>query len=568
MKAYRYIGLAACALLPFTVQAQTSIDFESESSYKSIGVYDNWPDSPFRTGELTGNVAVVSNHLNEGVNGADPVNSSSKILGVQRSRFGSNTFGVRVDLNETFELTTELQYVHVLINRPVEGRVMLIGLGKRQERAGQSPETEQFWVLSSNTIPADTWTDAVFPIKGAGGIDIYSLVVVPECESPHERTSDFVAYFDNIIINDDRKPFTLGNVDYPINYDESTAQARSDRYINTIGFSVPSATDQKLAVNQSTAKLLYIPMLDTQLTAKAGEAATVTFTGAQNWMHSYAYLDRGQDGKFSTELNSDGTPTDESDVMGYTYYDGKNSSGTTLSNQNPGWSPLNFTVPSTLSKGFYRVRFKIDWDCIDAGGNVDNGNDIDDNGGIIADARLNVHEDQVSIKRAGGLNGDILCEDGSALANVSHDFNTAFTVLAKPANGFTFEKIRVRHGYNLSGDSLVHSTAQWAEEYYYASEFDSDGKFTIPATSIDGDVEIEPYFVSTTGINTAESANAAPFTWDVESGKLSISTTGEQHITIVDATGRTIFSANVEGNKKVSLQSGAYVLNGQKILVP
>lgn len=122
-KMKKYIGLCGLALLPIAVQAQT-ITFETED-YAGLGVYDTWEASPFRTGELSGNVAVVDNHLK-----STDGNNSDKILGMQRSRFGSNTFGVKIDLKETFELTPTQRYAHVMIYKPREGRVMLIGLGK------------------------------------------------------------------------------------------------------------------------------------------------------------------------------------------------------------------------------------------------------------------------------------------------------------------------------------------------------------------------------------------------------------------------------------------------------
>lgn len=492
---YKNIGIALLSFLPFAAFAQTSIDFESESSYKSLGVYDTWPESPFRTGTLKGNVAVVNNHLSTLTDEetGTVVNGSSKILAVQRSRYGSNTFGVRVDLNKTFALTPTTQYVHVLINKPVEGRVMLVGLGKRTERAGQSSETEQFWVLSNNTVEPNKWTDAVFPIKGANGIDIYSLVIVPDCESTHDLTSDFAAYIDNIVVNDDNSSSTA-HVYYPVNTSDGATLSRDDRYTNKIFLKNADGVTDTILVSQQSNRLVYQSLLSESFNATAGETVTPSIGYQGNWMHGYVYVDRGIDGAFDTSLNDDGTPTDASDVMAYSYYNGKNSTGTSVSN-NHGVNPPSFTVPSNLAKGFYRMRYKVDWDCIDAGGNMDNGNDIDDNGGVIVDVRLNVHESTVTIDRKGGLNGDILCEDGSQIAGLTHNFGEAFTVLSQPANGFKLSKIRVRHGYNLDGDSLVYGTPQYLDEYYTADSF-TDDKFTIPADVIDGDVQIEPYFVS------------------------------------------------------------------------
>ena len=168
MKLKKYTLIAALAL-PMAAAAQTaSVTFDSDD-YKAVSVYDSWENSPFRKGILHGNIAVIDNHLNQvdSVIGEAP-NPTEKILAIQRSRFGSNQFGARIDLKNTFSLSPTIQYVHVLINRPIEGRVMLMGLGKHREPdwAGQSPETEQFWEISTTTITPNKWTDAVFAIKG------------------------------------------------------------------------------------------------------------------------------------------------------------------------------------------------------------------------------------------------------------------------------------------------------------------------------------------------------------------------------------------------------------------
>ena len=61
MKVNRYITFLAAMALSFTAVAQ-SITFDTEEAdYKAISVYDTWEKSPFRTGELEGNVAVVTN---------------------------------------------------------------------------------------------------------------------------------------------------------------------------------------------------------------------------------------------------------------------------------------------------------------------------------------------------------------------------------------------------------------------------------------------------------------------------------------------------------------------------
>ena len=179
-------------------KAQT-VTFD-KNDYLSLGVYDTWEESPFRTGRLEGNCRVASNPYRDGDN------DSRRVLGFQRSRYGSNTFGACIDLKEPFALTSEVQYVHVMLHKPKAGRVMLIGLGKRREREGQSRKAEQFWVFPETAVSTGRWNDVVFPIKGHDGIDIYSLVVVPDCESTHHLAADFVCYIDNIMVGKDATP--------------------------------------------------------------------------------------------------------------------------------------------------------------------------------------------------------------------------------------------------------------------------------------------------------------------------------------------------------------------------
>ena len=85
-----------------------------------------------------------------------------------------------------------------VLYKPVAGRTMLVGLGKRNDREQQPQDVEQFWELSSTDIVANKWQDAVYTIKGAGNISIYSLVFVVDCEAPHDLTEDFIAYVDEI----------------------------------------------------------------------------------------------------------------------------------------------------------------------------------------------------------------------------------------------------------------------------------------------------------------------------------------------------------------------------------
>ena len=322
MKANKYISFLAALAMPFAAMAQTITFDTAEAEYKSIGIYDTWEKSPFRTGELTGRTAIVSNHLNQ-VDDllGEAANATEKMLAVQRSRFGSNTFGVRIDLKEPFELTTAAKYVHALIHKPVAGRVLLVGLGKRNDRDSQPKDVEQFWELASIDLVANKWQDAVFTIKGAGNISIYSLVFVVDCESPHNLTEDFIAYIDQIEVNNNPVQ-RIVYTDYALNFEKDAQHSRTDRWIKKIALNGSSDGNQSITINTALNKHLYYDLTDSEIfTAKAGETVTPTFEAQANWMHGYVYLDRGNDGRFHANMN-DLAATEGSDIMAFSFYNG------------------------------------------------------------------------------------------------------------------------------------------------------------------------------------------------------------------------------------------------------
>lgn len=489
----KYTLPLALLTLSAPAAAQISINFEDED-YKSIGVYDTWEQSPFRTHQLNGNYAVIDNHLTqeEEILGMAP-NASAKILAVQRSRFGSNTFGARIDLKETFELTPTMKYIHVLVNRPYSGRVMVIGLGKRRERAGQSPEAEQFWGMTTSNIPADRWQEVVVGVKGNGGIDIYSLVIVPDCESPHAYTEDAICYIDAIEINDDPQPRFSYDF-YITNFDKNQNATRSDRWLHSISFSSPSGGAQTRTLPTSP-KRIYADMTAQPLLAKAGETITPTFNYSGSWMHGYVYMDADNNGKFDVSTTDDNNVTADSEILSYSYYKGKNSAGQSISVNNANvLNPPTFTLPTDLPNGFYRLRYKVDWDCVDPAGNADPSNSIWANGGNVVDVMVNLHGDNCLVSTA-SRNGEVITPEGEKLNNYATPFGQPFTIQMLPENGFEYAGIIIKHGYNLDGDSIVNDNRQWREVRVSRTNFTEDHQYTIPAEYMDGNVEVEGLFI-------------------------------------------------------------------------
>lgn len=544
-------------------QDKTLCDFETTESYKSVRAYDTCPTSPFNLSNLKGNVQVVENDLNA----EDPdlgfaPNGSNYILGVQRSRHGSNTFGALVELKEPLALKRETQYVHVKFYSTQDAPVMLIGLGNRDDRPWQPATTEQFWSVPTSKVHAGAWQDVVFPIMGANGISIKSLLVVVDRQSPHNQMSDFAVFIDDITLSSKANPFFSKSV-YPINYEESTAHTRGDaRYVKNVKLG-----SQSVAINQNSDKKLYFNKTENIFLAKPGETVTPTIDWKGEWMHGYAYLDKDDNGKFDVDYTNSGV-TNARDLVSYSYYKNKNSAGKSASGD-CGVGLPSFKIDNDMKPGIYRMRYKVDWDNVDPGGSTATDNLITGNGGALIDVLVNIHADNVNLFRAteengGGLNGDVLLADGNQLTGRTTPFGKAFKIKSRPAEGFVLDYMKIRHGYNLEGASTKNENQQWKEFVVQASQF-VNGEYTIPADCVDGDIRIVPFFKSDpTSVNDA---TVKAFEVKAGQGEMTLTASVPTHVDIVSVQGSTLFNGTVEGTQTICIHKGVYIVNGEKVLV-
>lgn len=180
----------------------------------------------------------------------------------------------------------------------------------------------------------------------------------------------------------------LAQSTYPVNFDENEASSHLLRHTNAVQLTSSYGT-QTVEVNQKKEKRMYIKRLDDCLRAKIGETVTAGFDWSGTWMCGYAYIDFGKDGSYDVDYDDNGVNAMK-DLMTYSMYKNKNSKGATVSGE-PSINPPSFTIPSDVKPGIYRMRYKVDWDCVDPGGNTLSGNDIKKNGGVIVDTRINVH---------------------------------------------------------------------------------------------------------------------------------------------------------------------------------
>ena len=179
---------------------------------------------------------------------------------------------------------------------------------------------------------------------------------------------------------------------YTVNFDKTAYHSRNDRVLSS--FSLQQTGKDKQTVNVFASKAAYEDHTSSVFNVEAGSELTASFNYSGEWMNGYVYIDRDNDGEFSyKEGQWDQAGTD---LVAYSFYstladpkendgNGYNSTGAPVTdNARSNVNPPAFTAPT--EPGTYRIRFKIDWNCILPGGS----NDILSDGGGVWDATLNV----------------------------------------------------------------------------------------------------------------------------------------------------------------------------------
>lgn len=135
--------------------------------------------------------------------------------------------------------------------------------------------------------------------------------------------------------------------EYPVSFDKSEVIGRDDRKLNSFTLNATRGGSKTVTIPASD-NHVYQNMLSKEVSVIPGDKVNVTVNYTGHSMHEYLYVDLNQDGKFSALLNTDGTPTMSSELLSYTYYEGKNSEGTVISSL-PGEVSMesmpSFTLP-------------------------------------------------------------------------------------------------------------------------------------------------------------------------------------------------------------------------------
>lgn len=220
--------------------------------------------------------------------------------------------------------------------------------------------------------------------------------------------------------------------DYAINFEKDAKQTHASRYSTSVSLTV---NGQEQTIEFGKTMNGYEDLTAQSFTVTPGAEVTPAIGYVGEWMHGYVYVDLNNDKQFS--FNADSDDQTGTEVVSYSFYSasngstGLNSKGETVSN-NCNVNPLpSFTAPA--EEGTYRIRFKVDWNSVDAGGCVVSGNNILNNGGGIYDATLVVKDvtNGIDSINAEAANAELFTVDGVKISKLQKGLNIVRTADGK-----------------------------------------------------------------------------------------------------------------------------------------
>ena len=268
--------------------------------------------------------------------------------------------------------------------------------------------------------------------------------------------------------------------DYYINFDKSTKNTHASRYSTSVSLQQVGKDKQTISFNST--KDGYEDLTASKFTVEAGSEVTPSIGYVGECMHGYVYIDLDNNKQFSFNAESDDQTG--TDVVSYSFYttatgeaaaNGKNSKGETVAS-NCNVNPLpSFTAPAT--PGTYRIRFKVDWNNIDAGGGVAVGQNICANGGGIWDATLEVVAPAPTVDKEVPFTG--------VAFSVSNGLTGNADVTFKEMSDETVKMTFSGNGYNIALEGLAKGTDAKGRTTYTGEVSNGTTTYTVNAVVYD-----------------------------------------------------------------------------------
>lgn len=294
---------------------------------------------------------------------------------------------------------------------------------------------------------------------------------------------------------------------YPVNVGADVTNTHDTRQITSITLQGELGAKQTITV--PAGKKVYNDMTSVSggtFHIKAGQSAIPRFVGDMSWMHSYIFLDYGNDGQFNVESVNSAAD----DLVSFFHFGGEAPRHNALQ---------NFTVPST--PGTYRMRYLIYWnnsaDRTIATPNPAGTTTMGGNGDIVVDVNLEVE----------ALVATFLDANGDELSGASYEnspvYGQAFTfsvpqkskytatVTAKCGEGFSDAQTSENYtwytytAWTSSTSSTSSFTAKNWENVTGITD-NGNGTFTIPANQVKGDLQIQVTYTRNPSFTAAQAA--------------------------------------------------------------
>lgn len=297
---------------------------------------------------------------------------------------------------------------------------------------------------------------------------------------------------------------------YPVNVGADVTNTHGTRQIASITLQGELGAKQTITVPEG--KKVYNDMTSVSggtFHIKAGQSAIPRFVDSNSnmmWMHTYIFLDYGNDGRFDVESVTSATD----DLVSYFHFGG----------EAPRYNALqNFTVPST--PGTYRMRYLLYWldssDRTVAKPDPAGSSDMGANGDIVMDVNLEVE----------ALVATFLDANGNELSGASYEnapvYGQAFTfsvpqkskytaaVTAKCGEGFSDAQTSENYTWYTY---TTWTTAASSTSSFTAKNWETvtgitnngDGTFTIPANQVKGDLQIQVTYTRNNSFTAAQAA--------------------------------------------------------------
>lgn len=334
--------------------------------------------------------------------------------------------------------------------------------------------------LTVNVVPAEGYALDVLRLRhghnldGAEtvhGVTQYRTIEIPAYLMKGQQITIPAAYVDGDVHLDAvfvEKANTEATSDYAVSFEKDTPLANA--YEGKMTLTV-DGKKHTVVTNSTTA---YADLTNTHCSLYAPQQIKVSVTDNREGLNYYLYIDYNNDGAFTPLFTAEGEPTVSSELVAVA------ESGKTLP---------TFTLPELLPEGVYRMRLKADVNNVSASGS----SDLVQNGGVVVDALLNIIRTEKKL-RLHTTNGNIYAPNHGALPYVITPLSEDLTMVPSPVvSGYMLDgDVVVKHGHNLNGEQFLNGNMQWQETKLEVV----DGKATLPATCLNGDVEVYANFVA------------------------------------------------------------------------